>query len=267
MIRIVVCIVLVTAPLSAEDRWIDARSTQSAIFKARQTRTLESFAGIAALSPRKLTRYGGLPAKGLSGSGFFRVEKIDGRWWMIDPEGGKFIFTGVCGLRRPSEPKVSVANAIDLLRAASFNGAGGFSDHDAIRAAERPLPYTITLNLMSGFGKRFGLTKAEPGHTGYEDDCIPVFEPDFERHCFEVCRERLAALKDDVWLVGVFSDNELPMPVDLLDRMLNRPGASQNAAEAFMAGRGVITDALREAFIEHVFDTYFRITTGAICKV
>jgi hypothetical protein len=177
---------------------------------------------------------------------------------MIDPEGGRFIFTGVCGLKATSE--------LDILRSASFKGVGGFSDHETLYTAKKPLPYTVTLNLMSSFGKKLGLTYLEAGHTGYKDDCIPVFEPDFEAHCVAACRERLASFKDDPWLVGVFSDNELPVSEDLLDRMRKRPGASGAAAEAFLNGKGGITDSLRQEFVEHVFDTYFRITTTAIRK-
>jgi hypothetical protein len=248
----------------AEDRWIDSRPTESKTFKARQTRTLASFADVKPLDGSALTRYGGLAADKQRATGFFRVEKLGDRWWMIDPVGGRFIFTGVCSLRGPSITKSGIAPALDVLRSADFRGVGGFSDHAAIHAAEKPLPYTVTLNLMSQFGKKLGLTHAESGHTGYADDCIPVFDPGFEAHCVEICREQLATLKDDPWLVGVFSDNELPTPEDLLDRMLKRPGAPQAAAKSFLGEKTEITDELRRAFIEHVFDAYFRITTKAI---
>jgi hypothetical protein len=219
------------------------------------------------LDAAALTRYGGLAADRSLATGFFRVEKLGERWWMIDPEGGRFLFTGVCSLSGPLIEKHGIAPALDVLRRARFNGCGGFSNHEAIHAAAKPLPYTVTLNLMSRFGKQLGLTHAQAGHTGYADDCIPVFDPGFDAHCAERCRAQLSRLKDDPWLVGVFSDNELPMPEDLLDRMLQRPGAPQAAARTFLAGRSPITDELRRAFIEHVFDTYFRITTKAIREV
>jgi hypothetical protein len=248
---------------TAEHRWIDARPTGSKTFKARPTRTLEDFPSLATVAPVEFTRYGGLAAERLKATSHFRVEKLGDRWWMIDPEGGRFIFKGVCGLKVASNPDDDIASALDVLRSASFNGVGGFSDHESLRAAKNPLPYTITLNLMSSFGRKLGLTHAQAGHTGYEDDCIPVFEPGFEAHCVEACRERFASLKDDPWLVGVFSDNELPVSEDLLDRMRKRLGASAAATAAFLDGRE-ITDGLRQEFIEHVFDTYFRITTKAI---
>lgn len=251
----------------AEDRWIDSRPTGSKTFQARPTRTLASFPDVTPLDRSALTRYGGLSLDKQHATGFFRVEKLGDRWWMIDPEGGRFIFTGVCSLSGSFIAQNGIAHALDVLRSADFRGCGGFSDHAAIHAADKPLPYTVTLHLMSQFGRKLGLTHAQSGHTGYADDCIPVFDPGFEAHCVETCRTLLATLKDDPWLVGVFSDNELPTPEDLLDRMLKRPGAAQTAAKAFIGGKTKITDELRRAFIDHAFDTYFRITTQAIRSV
>ena len=85
-------------PRTAEDRWIGARSTGSQTFKARQTRTLDAFPSLAKVPPVELTRYGGLAAERQKATGHFRVEKLGDRWWMIDPEGGRFVFKGVCGL-------------------------------------------------------------------------------------------------------------------------------------------------------------------------
>ena len=39
--------------------------------------------------------YGGYLQKQVKGSGFFRIEKIDGRWWFVDPDGYLFLSHGV----------------------------------------------------------------------------------------------------------------------------------------------------------------------------
>jgi hypothetical protein len=39
-------------------------------------------------------RYGGYRSLKAKGSGFFRVEKIDGRWWLVDPDGHLFFSAG-----------------------------------------------------------------------------------------------------------------------------------------------------------------------------
>lgn len=277
------CKLLLLIPILAaqagETRFVDAKADISSEWKGRETRTLASLA-VAPMPGTAFTRFGGLAAGRREATGFFRVEKIGDRWWMIDPEGGRFIFAGVCSLK--PESKLSArepferlfgsteawsAKTLDLLREHGFTGCGGFSDHETLRQAEKPLPYTVTLGLMSGFGRRLGVTHSEAGHTGYADDVIPVFEPGFADFCAQQCRERLAAMKEDPWLAGVFSDNELPLKKDMLDRMLRRGGATQAAAEAFMAGKGALTDELRREWVRHVYEAYFRITTQAIRAV
>lgn len=262
---------------AVETRLVDAKAEVSHTWKARETRTLRAYEDLQPLSVDQLTRFGGLREDSQTGTGFFRVEKIGKRWWMIDPDGGRFLFVGVCSLKpetqfaskgpfeqRFGSPAAWAESTLALLRQNGFNGGGGFSDTETLRAAPQPLPYTVTLGLMSSFGRKLGVTHSEAGHTGYQDDLIPVFEEGFASHCLEECRQKLAPLQTDPWLVGVFSDNELPMKKDLLDRMLQGRGAARREAEAFLAGQQAPNDALRQAFVEHVFDTYFRITTEAI---
>jgi len=41
-----------------------------------------------------ISKYGGFSGTKVKATGFFRVEKIDGRWWFVDPEGCLFFSTG-----------------------------------------------------------------------------------------------------------------------------------------------------------------------------
>ena len=43
-----------------------------------------------------VSKYGGFLATKAKATGFFRVEKIDGRWWFVDPEGHLFFSSGSC---------------------------------------------------------------------------------------------------------------------------------------------------------------------------
>lgn len=45
--------------------------------------------------PEGLSQYGGWKAKRFHATGFFRVEKADGRWWIADPEGCAFFSAGL----------------------------------------------------------------------------------------------------------------------------------------------------------------------------
>ena len=48
-----------------------------------------------ALQDYNYSRYGGYKQKQVKGTGFFRVEKVDGRWWFVDPDGYLFLSHGV----------------------------------------------------------------------------------------------------------------------------------------------------------------------------
>jgi hypothetical protein len=44
------------------------------------------------------SQYGGYKQKKVNATGFFRTEKVDGRWWFVDPEGYLFLSVGVDGI-------------------------------------------------------------------------------------------------------------------------------------------------------------------------
>jgi hypothetical protein len=127
---------------------------------------------------------------------------------------------------------------------------------------------------MSGYGSRRGGTYQQAGHMGYPEDCIFVFDPEFPSFCDERA-SKLADTKDDPYLLGHFSDNELPFPEDALNRFLQlskrEPG--YKAAEQWLKNRKggsvdttLVTEEDRAAFLELVADTYFKITSQAIKK-
>ncbi|MGE5394056.1 MAG: hypothetical protein ACM3P1_04880, partial [Candidatus Saccharibacteria bacterium] len=47
------------------------------------------------VKPYNYSKYGGYLQKKVKATGFFRTEKIDGRWWFVDPEGYLFLSVGV----------------------------------------------------------------------------------------------------------------------------------------------------------------------------
>ncbi len=51
----------------------------------------------------KVSKYGGFPGTKLKATGFFRIEKVAGRWWFVDPEGYLFYSTGSTGIGPRSE--------------------------------------------------------------------------------------------------------------------------------------------------------------------
>ncbi len=267
-------------------RTVEVADKPGAKWVARETRTLADVSGAAAIKPDTgLSRFGGLTLRKEKATGFFHTAKIAGRWWLVDPEGCRFLHRGVAsvnmlrstGAQSAWQQKFSsetnwAEQTTTLLRAHGFNGLGAWTDTERLRAVQLPLAYTRIWNFMSGYGKKRGGTFQKPGHTGYPGDCIFVFDPDFETFCDEHARQ-LAADKNDPWLLGHFSDNELPLPASALKNYLGLPATDpghQAALKWLRARRGAnatardIQPADLPAFLEFMMERYFRIVSGAI---
>lgn len=255
---------------------------------AYPTRALADVSGTAEIKPdASLNQYGGLASRKVKATGFFHPTKLDGRWWLVDPEGGLFLNKGVSSVSMLRTPGAQAAwkaksgsetnwgeRTTALLRANGFNGVGAWTDTERLRAVNPPLVYTRIWNFMSSYGKQRGGTFQQPGHTGYPGDCIFVFDPDFEKFCDEHARQ-LAADKDDPWLLGHFSDNEMPLRSGALTNYLALPAADpgHQAALAWLRARRGERATVRDvqppdfpAFLEFTVDRYFRIVSRAIKK-
>lgn len=206
-------------------------------------------------------------------TGFFRVEKIDGKWWFIDPEGHLFWSLGVncvattSGTRvkgrealfpasahgrvdinhyeenvkqkhqgkdwRKGHADVTLARMMDW----GFNTVGAWSMQEL--SAARRVPYTLIIHV--GY-QRIGSNKkiADP----YSDE----FKNDLERNLAE-----LAALHaSSPWLIGVFIDNELEWKTGnaLAEEVLGSAPytPSRLALLAFLRGRYQSLEALNQAW-------------------
>ncbi len=236
--------------------------------------------------PAKLTDFGGDPSHPARVTGFFHPEKIGDRWWLVDPQGGRFVHvamgsvspaTGSAKAKAAFEKKFGshetwAARTTEQLRTNGFNGSGAWSKDALLAQAPRRLAYCPNWNFMSSYGRKRGGTYQKPGHTGYPNDAIFVFDPGFESFAMEHA-EALAATKDDPWLLGHFSDNELPLGRKCLDRFLGLPKGDHGSKAAWewlrkrkgeTAGPESITDSDREAFREAVIERYFAIVSKAI---
>jgi hypothetical protein len=90
-------------------------------------------------------KYGGYKNTQARATGFFRVEKIDGRWWFVDPEGHLFLSTGTNGAPGGGAGFGGNDAGAAADRAAGFVGhdhrrEGASGDGDAALAAEHQLP-------------------------------------------------------------------------------------------------------------------------------
>ena len=128
--------------------------------------------------------------------------------------------------------------------------------------ADKPLAYTINLDFMSKYGDKRGGTYVQPGHKGYPNDVIFVFDPGFEEFVEEAAKQ-LAKNKNDKNLFGYFSDNEMPLLRKNLDGYLKLPPTEPGyvAAKKWADERGItletITDQHRQDFLAFAAERYF----------
>ena len=268
-------------------RAVDARTKSTTPYKPQPTRTVADLAGFRATPMPDRTPFGGVtryPRE--KATGFFRTQRIDGRWWLIDPQGCRTIDVGVAATNvskmspvaqkafdeRFGTPEKWAAATRQLLRDNGFDGTGSWSDDDGLRAGtDRPLVHTRIWSFMGRYGGKRGGTTQEPGHTGYPNKCIFAFDPKFEQFA-DTFAAGLVQYKDDPYLLGYFTDNELPFPLDSLDRYLSLPDTDpgRTAAEAFVTKgrikRDALTDADRQAWTAVVAERYFSVVHAAIRK-
>ncbi len=271
-------------------KMIDTLAWRSTTWSLRPVRTLADLPGFnAAPVDTNIGRFGGLKSQVMAKTGFFHAQRAaDGRWWMVDPDGYGFINTGVNSVNRYDSPQVVATRlakfgsplgwatqTVRLLRDNGFNSTACWSDDEILMQAPDRLPYAPRWNFMSGYkNERPFKSKVKGKKTSYPADAIPVFDPEFVAYCDQNARQ-LAKWKDDPYLIGHFSDNELPLYKDTLDNFLKLeptdPG--HKAAMEWLrkkhgakASAKTITDADRAEFLALVADRYFSIVSKAIKK-
>jgi len=265
---------------------VEARRNAQSPWGSYPTRTLQQVPGFVPAPVKSgIGSYGGLPALKQEAAGFCRVKKIGDRWWLVGPDGEVFLHVAVVSVKPGAAPGCQEAlqkkfesepvwaqKAADLLLANHFNGTGAWSSDELVRRTGKPLFYTPIWNFMSVYGSKRGGTYQKPGQTGYPNDCMFVFDPGFAASCDRQAAQ-LAKTKDDPYLLGHFSDNELPFPFDALDKhlQLDKDDPGRKAAEEWMLKRrgsavGPINSKDRQDFLEHMSATYFKIVSEAIKK-
>ncbi|MDH5795079.1 MAG: beta-galactosidase, partial [Candidatus Bathyarchaeota archaeon] len=146
--------------------------------------------------------------------------KIDGKFWLVDPEGNLFISKGVNHVNywsdyaptlnlnpysRVVSRKYGSADAwaeetINRLRSWGFNTIGAWSSEETFT---KGMPYTIILNIA-----------LEAGADWESGNITDYFSEDFAKAADEVAKEFCAARRDDRHLIGYFTDNELRWTAD-----------------------------------------------------
>ncbi len=161
-------------------------------------------------------------------TGFFHVERIDGRDWAVDPQGRGVVLAGVDWVwpsgffceelgyspygrfvetNYPSREAWADETA-ERLHAWGFNMLGSGCD-DAL-LAPRGFIHTAMLNLGYRLAHDPDKTKAIAPGLNRPGTAFPnVFHPDFEAACDRAAAAAAAKYRNDPLLLGYFLDNEL----------------------------------------------------------
>ena len=224
-------------------------------------------------SPEGRNRFGGW-AEGprLESTGHFRTEKVDGKWWLVDPEGYLYWSHGLTCVRfnnaytRISEREhffEELPSENDLLYDFFSNNNFNFTAANLYRKYGEDWKEKSTINVLKRI-KSWGLNTianwSDPDIYLYHENRIPytvnisgpwprldgkdfkfpdVFNPRFREVVAQAMQNNGAKTKDDPYCIGYFIDNELSVS-NLTMRLMNQP------ANGFA----------KQAFIEYLKDKY-----------
>ncbi|HEX6639433.1 MAG TPA: hypothetical protein VF033_17385, partial [Steroidobacteraceae bacterium] len=247
-------------------------------------------------------RYGGYAAGKRKATGYFRVEQIAGRWWLIDPEGCRFWSAGVNGAG-DEPPRTQILNRPKMFASipTAAQVAAPGSQVDPLRD---PVSFYLA-NLQKRFGndwrgpsaqitsrrmRAWGLNTAygaalndaltvaaqrqpyvlplrgwqhvEGAIMGMPD----VYSPGFAARVDREAAQQLAPRRDDPWMIGYFIGNEPPWPAresQLVDLVL--AGPATELQKRFKAGLAKDdTPAARKALVHAAFTKYLEVVNAAV---
>jgi len=241
--------------------------------------TVGKLPGYEPLKTSEFNKYGSTTQIKSRAKGFFYTKKINGRWWIIDPEGYANLSVSLNGVRQgPSEKNKAeliqkfgsaekwIVETHQELINLGFNGTGCWSEISSIQYSnknnEKPLIYNMIWNFSSSF-KNYKNNRSMGIY-------FPVFSPEFEEFVNEKAQE-LIKTKNDPNLLGHFSDNELDFKLITLNEYLSiadKKDLNYLAAKKFLKKHGLkeeqINDSIRDIFVGITAEKYFQVVSSAI---
>ncbi len=239
-------------------------------------------------------RFGGYASTKARATGFFRVEKVDGKWWFIDPDGHLFFSTSSTGMGagggdarlKGREDYFEALPPVDQAAPQGRRPETGFYTWNLQRRHGdewRTKWIDLCLQRLESWGlntignwsdprlwdarkkayvvnlRGWGM---ETGYLGMPD----VFSEEWPKAVDKAAAEQCVPRKDDPYLLGYFVANEPPWPGReslVVDIILDRPASAiQREARAFLAAGD--TPELRKQFIYRAYDRYLEVINAAI---
>lgn len=230
------------------------------------------------------TRYGTNKYLRTDSTGFFYVKKIDGRWWMIDPNG----YAGI-NMAVTSFSSSNVQNDYDLVKNLGFNGTGNFLSSDSqTNTNYNPynynlFSYTRKLNFFAQYKNvRYTSNYYPNTPTAVQGsvDHITVFDPKFVTFCDGIAKGTALTAANERDLLGYFTDNEINFNTDQLQNLVKDLPAgdpSRDSALVYATSKGLVltdittptsklTDAIKQGFATLLATKYYKIVSDAVHK-
>ena len=246
---------------------------------------------------QKFDEFGGLIDESRRGevTGFFYSKKVNGRWWIFDPNGYPCHIRAVSGvtikyLDSPNQEQAAInmygtaenwAEATTRLLQDKFclntTTGGGPLFKDVVNPL---ISQRSSGGCVGAYGRHIGTNISNGGSTHFAgNNTMNVFDPGFIDFCDEK-QKPLAANKDNKYILGYTMDNELPMDANMLSNYLTIDHTDDRFHYSYatawnwlinMTGKknpdqSDITPELSQLFRGFVWDRYYKIATDAVRK-
>ena len=201
------------------------------------------------------TRWGGIADGRVRPNGYFRIARQDRIFWLVDPDGGRFLSKGINSVtveqdRIQNSDHIPYAQAckgkyrslnawrestIGRISRWGFNTLGAWSDETLATAGSLPFALTPILDLGMSYAWRHNEQNSSRGKQEFPD----VFERAFGYHVRSHARDLCESRSTDPTILGWFIDNELRWGSDwrgddeLLVLFLNLDPQSAGRSAAF----------------------------------
>ena len=235
-----------------------------------------------------ISKYGGYKARKQKATGFFRTEKIDDKWWFIDPDGYLFLSVGSDCInssvrtttkdrefifeylpenegfadfyrwnisKRYGDENVSewINTAVKRMNSWGLNTIANWSSHEIIEVDR--VPFVLTLP---------GL-QLHKGIMGLPDIYNPQYAADIDKAIGEMAQN----YKNNPWLLGYFVGNEQPWPGQenvLCDRILNGDDTPIKKELTSWITKNGDSNESKRAFVYDTFDKFLGLVNKTLKK-
>lgn len=261
------------------------RNIQYSDWKNFTAHTIDQVIGFSADKNERLDKWGGNAGRKMMATGYFRVQKFDGKWEVIDPAGHPFLVSAVNSIRLGNSATNQayfqqnwsgkndwMASQIKMFQSNGFNTAGSWSDTASIRAfndtSTHPFAYTTQLNWLAGYTRE--AIRKNPERKAASVLTF-ILDSAFEAYCNQQSVALLRTVKDPS-LLGHFSDNEIAFSIAQLDSLLSDPQlspASRSMLNNWIAETGATNELLtanqKEKLLGKIASQYFK-TVNTVLK-